>query len=203
MGAIAFLLPRGGLPKGTETKEKNHMAAIGDNSKELTPAEDKALYMHHFRAVLAQTEICNRENEERKRLRKLAKADGIVLSDIDFGLRCATIDDPQIIADQLVRHSEIAQFFALPVGTQVELNLDREPAVDRAKREGTAAGFAAKDRASPYGIDSKQGQAWLGAYDAAQKKAADDLAAAMLKKQAARADDGDNDPDDDETEEAA
>jgi hypothetical protein len=180
------------------------MAAIGDNSKELTPAESKALYMHHFRAVLAQTEICNRENDERKRLRKLAKADGIVLADLDFGLRCATIEDPQIIADELVRQSEIAQFFALPVGSQVELNLDREPAVDRAKREGTAAGFAAKDRASPYGVDSKQGQAWLAAYDAAQKQAADDLAAAMLKRQATRgADDGANDPDDDETDEAA
>lgn len=159
----------------------------GHNSNELTPAEAKALYMHHFRSILAQQENVDREIKERKRLRGLAKADGLVLADIDFGIRCATIDDPNIIVQEQLRHIEIAEFFAMPIGAQPGFDFAREPGIDRAAREGQAAGFAMKDRQSPYATDSAQGQAWLTNYD---KGKAEGLAAyqrAMEKRAAGKA----------------
>lgn len=178
----------------------------GHNSGDLSPAEHKALYMHHFRGIEAQTSVVKSANEERKRLRKLAKADGIPLKDIDFGLRCSEIEDNSIIADEMIRHSQIAQFFALPVGVQTNMDFEAEPIVDRAKREGMAAGYAGKDRVAPYEDSSKPGQAWLKEFD--KGKAAFDRdhesALAKIKAKAEReaADDGANDPDDETDSEA-
>ncbi len=184
-------------------------ATIGDNSK-LTPAEQKALYMHHFGLILKQTEKCKAENATRLKLRKDAKADGIILSDIDFGLRCAQIEDPQIIINEQIRRAEIGRYFALPIGAQSEFDFDREPAVDRARREGEAAGFEGKNADTvPYDENSDQGRAWTEGWKAAQAQMAADLQAAMEKKNADRAkraadlaaaDTNENDPDDDEIE---
>ncbi|MDX0262931.1 hypothetical protein GOC60_17265 [Sinorhizobium meliloti] len=183
-------------------------ATIGDNSKELTPAEQKALFMHHFGNILKQTERCKAENALRLKLRKEAKADGIVLADIDFGLRCAQIEDPQIIVNEQKRRAEIGRYFALPIGAQSEFDFDREPAMDRARREGERAGYeAANADTNPYDLNSDQGRAWTDGWKAAQEQMAADLQTAMEKKQADRAkkasdlaaaDTGENDPDDDD-----
>jgi ribosome modulation factor len=181
-------------------------ATIGDNSKhELTLAERKAIYFDHFNKIMRQTAICKAENEVRKTLRKEAKAAGIILSDIDFGMRCATIEDPQVVVDEQARRAEIGRFFALPIGSQVDFEFDREPAVDRAARQGEAAGYAGKDRdAAGYDLNSDQGRAWLAAWDDAQANMLADLAAGMEKANAKKAadaaakdDDGSNDPDED------
>ncbi|RVG38261.1 hypothetical protein CN233_03825 [Sinorhizobium meliloti] len=183
-------------------------ATIGDNSKDLTPAEQKALFMHHFGEILKQTDICKAENAKRLALRKQAKADGIVLADIDFGLRCAQIEDPQIIINEQQRRAQIGQYFALPIGTQTEFDFDREPAVDRARREGERAAYeAASPNTNPYDENSAQGRAWAKGWKEAQAEMAANLQSAMEKKQADRAkkaadlaaaDDGGNDPEDDD-----
>lgn len=173
----------------------------GHNSGELSPAEHRAVFMFHFNAVLAQTEICIRENDERKRLRKLAKAAGIPSADLDYALRIATIEDQQIIRDEHIRHAQIAAFFALPLGTQTDLDFDAEPIEDRAAREGEAAGYRDAERTSPFGDNSKASKAWLKAYDKARAAAEADRATAEEKIRqrtaSATADDtGENDPDD-------
>lgn len=183
-------------------------ATIGDNSKDLTPAEQKALFMHHFGEILKQTDVCKAENAKRLALRKQAKADGIVLADIDFGLRCAQIEDPQIIINEQQRRAQIGQYFALPIGAQTEFDFDREPAVDRARREGERAGYeATSPNTNPYDENSAQGRAWAKGWKEAQAEMAANLQSAMEKKQADRAkkaadlaaaDDGGNDPEDDE-----
>ncbi|TAZ20702.1 hypothetical protein ELH77_19035 [Rhizobium ruizarguesonis] len=189
-------------------------AKIGDNSHELTPAEAKALYMHHFDKILRQTEVCKAENAIRQKLRKEAKADGIILSDIDFGLRCAQIEDPQIIIDEQHRRAEIGRFFAMPIGAQTELDFDRMPAVDRARVLGEAAGFASRNADTvPYDENSDQGRAWLEGWKDGNMRLAEDFETAHQKKSAARndantaSDDGENDPehdpDYDEPDEAA
>jgi ribosome modulation factor len=186
-------------------------AKIGDNSHELTPAETKALFMHHFDKVLKQTEICKAENAIRQKLRKEAKADGIILSDIDFGLRCAQIEDPQIIIDEQKRRAEIGRFFALPIGAQTDMDFDRMPAIDRARELGEAAGYASKNTDTvPYDENSDQGRAWLEGWKTGNMRLAEDFETAHQKKSASRndadtaADDGENDPDnDDEPDEAA
>ena len=150
-------------PKASAQPEQAPSHETGHNSGELTPAEAKALKYHHFHAISAQKAKVEAEQTEYKRLRKLAKADTIVLSDIDFMMKCAEIDDPSILTDRARREVEIMQWFALPVQFQPDLfgQDNREPAVDRASREGEAAGFAAKAAEPPYDVASAQGQAWL------------------------------------------
>jgi len=182
-------------------------AKIGHNSSDLTARQYRALYMQHFNAILAQTEVCKAENAARLKLRKEAKADGIILADIDFGMRCAQIEDPQVITDEKRRQLEIMKFFALPLGTQGEFELDREPIVERAAREGEYAGYAAKDRDSnPYDVNSEPGRAWAAAWDDAQANMLEDLRQAMeirrakreAEANAAAGDDGENDPPEDD-----
>src|SRR5262245_50410190 len=117
-------------------------ATTGHNSTEFTPNERRAVFLDHIKKISAQQAICDRENEEKKRLRKLAKTDGLVLADIDYAMRILKVEDPDIIVGELKRRSEIAFWFALPVGTQAEMfdAFEREPAVDRAFREGMIAG---------------------------------------------------------------
>lgn len=162
---------------------------IGHNgpTTELTASERKALFMHHFRGIQAQAARVAEEATELKRLRKLAKADTIVLADIDFALRCADVDDASIIPAELTRRIEIAQFFALPVGTQVTMEFEREPANDRAKREGAAAYYAGLPREpSNYQPDSRPGQTFMKAWDGAQAAENADLASALQKQSAVR-----------------
>lgn len=175
------------------------MAAMtnGHNSGELTPGQAKALFMYHYDKIAGKTAIANAANEERKRVRKEAKAHGIVLADIDYGLRVAAIEDTSIIVQELIRHQEIATFFGLPVGTQVDMDFEREPLIDRLKREGYAAGYANKDRTPPVEIDSRQGQAWVKQYDVGRAAALTDLADAMATIETRdRAATGDGQPDD-------
>lgn len=173
-------------PKSAAQPEPEHQAPdnTGHNSGELTPAEAKALKYHHFHAISAQKAKVEEQQAEYKRLRKLAKADTIVLSDIDFMMKCAEIDDPSILTDRAKREVEIMQWFALPVQFQPDLfgQDNREPAVDRASREGEAAGFAAKAAEPPYDVSSEQGQAWMAGWHKAQEQARADLLSAMTKR---------------------
>jgi len=161
-------------------------ASSGHNSNDLTPDERKALFMEHMRKVSAQQAICDRENEERKRLRKVAKTDGILLADLDYGLRILKVEDPTIIIEELKRRSEIAFWFALPIGTQTDMfdSFEREPAVDRAFREGMTAGSLGKDCNPPYGAPSAVHDSWKDGWRQSQDKMAQDLQSAMEKKNA-------------------
>ena len=167
------------------------MSDIGHNGSELTPAEWKALKFDHFHKIAAQKAKVEAEQTEYKRLRKLAKADQIVLSDIDFMLKCAEIEDETILTDRIKREAEIAAWFALPIQFQSDMfDVGVEPIEDRAAREGFAAGFRNKDPQSPYATTSKPGQAWLRAWHDGNERRMADLATA-LEKMATPADDGD------------
>lgn len=172
------------MPRKAATNGGGGDNGIGHNATtELTASERKSLFMHHFRKIQAQQSKMKIEADELKRLRKLAKADTIPLAEIDYALRCAEVDDPNIIPNEIARHIEIAAYFALPVGTQVEMDFAREPANDKAKREGTAAYYAGLPREpSQYGADSRPGQAFMKAWDAAEAQEQTDLASALQKQ---------------------
>lgn len=142
--------------------------------------------MDHMRKISAQQAICDRENEERKRLRKVAKTDGILLADIDYGLRILKVEEPDIIVADLKRRAEIANWFALPVGTQSQMfdEFEREPATDRAFREGSIAGSLGKDMDPPYGSPSALHDSWKDGWRQAQDDMGKDLQTAMEKKNA-------------------
>lgn len=179
------------------------MDMSGHNSNELTPAERKALMMHHMRAISAQQSVCDRENEERKRLRKLAKADGIALADVDYGLRILKVEDADVIVDELKRHRELAEWFGLPVYSQGEFDFEREPAVDRAFREGATAGSLGKDMEPPYGSPSALYDAWRDGWRQSQDSMLADFESANTKLQAQREGGGEDAPFEGDEDEAA
>ena len=119
-----------------------------------------------------------------KQLRKLAKAHGVVLADIGFGLRCVATQDPLIIVEELSRRHRIAgDFFRLPVGAQPAF--DFGPTInDRARAEGEAAGRVNGERKAPYDIDTPPAQEWLKAYDAARAEQLEHVASALSKVEA-------------------
>jgi hypothetical protein len=160
----------------------------GHNS-ELTPAEWKALKMHHFRAIQAQKDKVEEQQAEYKRLRKLAKADQIILSDIDFMMKCADVEDETIVTERIKREAEIASWFALPIEFQPDMFGDhaREPGEDLAGRRGKAAG-ASGVGSNPYDENSKEGRAWAEAWSNEQAIARDALQSAMEKVNAASTD---------------
>lgn len=188
-------------------------APTGHNSGELTPAEKSALRMHHIRGLLGIADRLKPLMDERKKARALAKADGFKLSEIDAGMRLATMEDQSIFVAEIMELIDIAKAFnALPPGEQGDLFPDRRPVDDRCYDEGKVAGLMGKDPAPPYGADSEQGQAWLQGWHEGQAMMRVELQAAMEKRNSAKAADeiikgsaeGDDPfPDEDEQREAA
>jgi hypothetical protein len=162
------------------------MAGIGDNSSALSADEQQGLFFHHLDACAAARAKTKAAREDERRLRKLAKADGIKLRNLDFALRINDTDNEAIVVDELAAMQRIAAWMGLPVGTQADLGLDREPAVDRAEREGAAAGRKGRDRDAPYEIDTEAAQAWLKAYDRARAGQLEAVASALDKIKADR-----------------
>lgn len=143
----------------------------GHNSK-LTPAEGKALLFHHFNAIRAQQARVDAARADLKVLRGKAKADGIVLADIDFMARCATLEDPEIVPNELKRMMEIAEWMALPVQYQPDLFVDRAPAEERAEAAGVLAGMTGKTLEHDFNPGSPQAQAYEKGWKRGQKELA-------------------------------
>lgn len=172
-----------------ETAPETTSPATGHNSGELTPSEKSALRMHHIRGLLVIADRLKPLMDERKQARALAKADGFKLSEIDAGLRLATMEDQSIFVAEIMELIDIAKAFnALPPGEQGDLFPDRRPVDERCFDEGKVAGLAGKNPEPPYGADSEQGQAWLAGWHEGQRMMREELESAMLKKNAAKAD---------------
>lgn len=163
--------------------------ATGHNSGELTPAESRALMFHHFNLIEAQKAVVKAAQDDLKKLKKTAKADGLVMADLDYMARCAELEDPTIVPEEMRRRAEIASWFALPVNFQPDMFTDRMPLDERAYEEGVAAGFQGKDPTAPYDASSSAGQRWLEGWHEGQRQMRDDLEAAMTKRNAGKSGD--------------
>lgn len=162
-------------------------ATIGDNSR-LTPDEQRALFFHHFIPIQEQRSVVDAAKRRERELRKQAKVHGLLLADIDFGLRCINTEDQNIIADELARRHRIAgEFFRLPVGAQSTFDFGGPTSLDRAAKEGRAAGWRNADRASPHGVHTPEGQAWLKNYDEARAESLASLESALRKHEEVQA----------------
>lgn len=160
--------------------------AAGHNS-ELTEAETKALFFDHYNKIAAQLETVKAAQAEYKKLRKTCKADGIVLADMDFALRCAEVDDAKIIPDELRRRTQIATWFNLPLLFQPDLFEDRAPADERIESDGYTAGMKGKDAKSGYGSGSHEDKLWLAGWERGQAEMRESLKSGMEKLNAKRA----------------
>lgn len=154
----------------------------GHNSV-LSASERSALRMHHIRALLKVEEEMQPLRELRKKIRAEAKGDGFKLSEIDAGIRLATMEDQTIFVAEIKELIDIARAFnALPPGEQGDLFPDLRPVDERCFDEGKVAGLAGKNPEPPYGADSEQGQKWLEGWHEGQRMMREDLQAAMEKR---------------------
>lgn len=158
--------------------------APGHNS-EPTAEDRRARFFNHYRPIAAQLEKVREAQAAYKKLRKEAKAEGIALWEIDYALRCAEVEDENVITDRIKREAEIAAWFALPIEFQPDMfgDFGREPAEDRARREGRKAG-ATGFGSNPYDENSPVGRAWAEAWSKEQAAAREAMQADMERRNA-------------------
>lgn len=175
--------------KKQDVHEEAPATATAGHNSELTPSEWRALHFHHFRQIEDQKAKVKEAQDALKKLRKTAKADGCVMADLDYMARCAELEDPSIVPEEIRRRAEIASWFALPVNYQPDMFADRTPLDDRAFEEGKAAGLAGKNPEGPYDAASSAGQRWLEGWHEGQRIMREDLQSAMEKRNSAKSGD--------------
>jgi ribosome modulation factor len=164
-------------------------AAVGHNSQGLTEAEREALLFHHLRHIKTAKEELEEARSEYNRLRKLAKADGFKLRNVDFAMKCWEAEDEQTIADDLREQAQIAMWFNLPLNFQGNLfDADRTPADERAFADGKRAGLQGKSCEAPRDLSQQNSQKWIAGWHEGQRMMRDDLQAAIEKANAAKVD---------------
>lgn len=179
------------------------MSKIGDNSKDLTENERKALFFHHMRKRMEHNAKIAEHNAAKKADGKLAQHDGLVLGDLDYAIKAIDADDKVTVIDRFIAHGEVLGWLNLTPGFQTDLLRDRAPAIERIEGEGELAGLAGKDPVSPHEKGSDEDAAWLRGWERGQQIMRDNLESAMTKKNAAKAADNDPDPNPFEDDEAA
>lgn len=169
--------------------------APGHNSRDLTDAEEKALFFHHLRKREQHNAEIKAAQAEKKSAGKLAQADGIVLGELDYASRAIGAEDKKTITDQFGAFGKILSWLGLVHGYQSDLFTDRAPALERIERDGQLAGLAARERESGYAEGADEDSAWLRGYDRGQAIVRDNLQSAMEKRNAAKDEliKGDND----------
>lgn len=161
---------------------------IGHNSAVITMSEEdeKVLYFGHLRKRMAIQAQIDKLNDEKKSAGQLAKADGIVLGDLDYGMKSLKAEDDSKVINRHAAHGKILYWLGLTSGYQSDLFKDRAPAIERITADGERAGFAGSDRNSGHPAGSDEDQAWLTGYDSGQKVMQDRLQEVMEKAQASR-----------------
>lgn len=151
----------------------------------LTPEDRKVLLLHHVGDILKIEDKIAELNEQKKKARRLAKADGFDLGvEVDLAIKLSRAEDDSVIAANLAKQLQVAAYFSLPVNQQLALPLETVDGLDRVYDEGVRAGFLALERKSPYAEGSDEEQAFLRGYDDAQKKAGEVMERAMAARNA-------------------
>lgn len=138
-------------------------------------------FAHHVAAITRQKAVVVAERERMNKLRKSAKADGIVLKELDATMVVADMN--RVEQEQYVERTRwYLEMLRVPAGSQMTLKFDKpkdgkggdkkraEQAVEEALGKGYRAGLEEKpDSENPYQANSDEGQAWLkGRHDGLQ-----------------------------------
>jgi hypothetical protein len=161
------------------------MAEVGHNSA-LTPAEEKALFFYHVRKDMATKAKLQELQAQRKQDRKLAQADNIALSRIDFAEKALDAEDKATITQKVNDQLKIMEWLNIIPSYNEDLFADRAPRDEKIEGQGEIAGLAGKDRFSDYAPDSADDKAWKRGYDRGQAIMRDNLEAAMTKSNSRR-----------------
>jgi|GEM_PF-1165551 len=181
----------------------NDKATIGHNSDS---AEEKGIFFNHLNTIVAAKERLDEVAGDYKKLRKVAKADGIKLEDMDFAMKALNMYDDSIIADNLRRQMNIARWLDLPIGHQTNFaDVDRRDGQEKAFNEGEVAGLRNLD-SSDHDYKGDLEQEWLKGWHKGRERLqavskAEEAEGAELLKNVGNGSDADDDNpfEDDET----
>jgi hypothetical protein len=161
----------------------------GHNSGALTENEEKALFFYHVRRDMASKARLKEIQAQIKADRKLAQADNIALSRIDFAEKALDADDKTTITQKVNDQIKIMEWLNIIPPASKDLFADRAPKEEKIEGQGEIAGMSAEagvSRTSPYAKGSTDDEAWLRGWDRGQAIMRDDLESAMTKKRAAK-----------------
>jgi hypothetical protein len=150
----------------TKTEKTNETNGSGHNSA-LTDDECRALTLHHKRIWLAADALVEKAKAERKAVADQAKADlgkGVLADIKDLIL----FDDDVKAKADIERRMRLAKWSGLPVGFQVDLFGDRQPADERHEAAGTTAGMAGENCSPPTHLGPADMQSWIRGWHSGQ-----------------------------------
>lgn len=156
--------------KGSKNKPKdtNDHAPANHNSKPpLSDDEQRALTLHHKRLYEAADELVEKAKAERTKVANQAKADlgKGALADIKHMIDMG--DEAKCKAD-LERRMRLARWHGLPMGFQVDMFADRQPAEERWATDGKTAGMAGLTCQPPQHLPPSGHGIWIEAWHAGQ-----------------------------------
>jgi len=132
------------------------MTKRGDNSQLLNEDEERAIFFSHYGVIAEQLEIVRQERERLTKLRKLAKADGVVLADLDFAMR----QDQGAMSGEMERRLKVMRWLALPIDYQGDLLASASESYE----EGRLASALGRIGKAPDKYAQDEAQDWLRGY---------------------------------------
>ena len=135
------------------------------------------VFLRHCRSISEANAAVKAAQEQRKKIRQQAKADGITLADLDATLRMADWGRNEI-RDKFETRMRYARWLNLPVGSQGELfkpvdTSDPKKAADEWKAAGITAGVTGANPEPPEECPAEFHQAYMDGWHTGQKRLAD------------------------------
>ena len=160
-----------------ENPNSGHNSGTGIEVEGLTQER----FAHHVAAITRQKAAVVAEREKLNKLRKSAKADGIVLKELDATMIVADMN--RVEQEEYVERTRwYLEMLRVPAGSQMTLKFEKpkdgksgdkkraEQAAEEALGKGYRAGLEERpDSENPYQPNTDEGQAWLkGRHDGLQ-----------------------------------
>lgn len=169
--------PKDETPETTETEAPE---GIGHNSEaEATPTPDPltedqriALTFMHKKLYSEALALKKAADAQLKNSAKLARAElgPTAINDIKDMIALESPEGEAALRQNVERQMKIARWMGMAVGTQAEIfvDVDRTPAIERAKAEGKRVGLAGDPCAPPHAPETEQYREWMAGFHEGQ-----------------------------------
>lgn len=143
-----------------------------DNTSALD--REQTLLFHHVRIRQSLKDQIKEMQAELKSKGNTAKAAlapyGYNLKDLDYVIQIDEAEDKKIGPGEFLRRGRILSFMGVLPGHQLDLWVDRAPALERIEADGDRAGMMNKPRQSGFQHNSEEDLAWLRGHDTGQAR---------------------------------
>lgn len=162
-------VPGGGGDSEAEAVAQAEAPGAGHNKVELTPDEQRALFVHHrtrWNEYLAKKKLAD---DFKKEIVRDLKNDGFSVNDMKIADKL--VDDEDKIRDEVEQRLRVAAWLGMPMGTQLSMftEPDRTPLVERAFEDGKTAGLEGRPRKPPFSPENPGYEQWMNGFYEGQK----------------------------------